>query len=520
MKRLTSITLAIVLLFAFSVNVMAQTREYIFTDAIRGASEQGPDWHFMVSRAGAEFQELHHTPAWGDNWQYSLTPGADGIFHSIAYGNGIAFAWVGWSQGDRFDIAARFTIPETGTWTIPSWRHMFVHYGTIWLGDAGWVVTNTNDGIIDAVIRLGDTELYRGTSNPRYMIYNEPITFEANAGDYVWFIVEPHEGADGPVFMSDIGLAFGDTPPVTPAMTLDLPPPQLPFGGDGVFSLRDSYIGATEHGPDWFWLSRYGDGDWQEMTFWDEWGGNNWQYTTNPHYYQIWFSMFDWNGVAAATGFDILTRNPVEMAAAFRAPQSGTLRIGPWQHVDFEYTWWDGPVIVLNANQGSNPSAVEIRHNNITLYFQRLSGGMQVSPEISVDVQEGDMIYFIVRPMELESVEAGDTRVRMDDILLTFDPNVDFAVHLARMPQIRAEALPDPPSQPGDPVPGEDRDAVEATPEPTPAETPAPTPEPPAPTPEAPIDDEGTSIPWVVIPIVSTVLATVIIIIIVIKKKK
>ena len=529
MKRLTtstrkarfscsvSVTLAIVLFFTFSIHVSAHAHEYMLIEAISGATEQGPNWHYLVSRGGEEWQELYHTPDWGDNWQYSRNPQADNIYHSIGFGDGIAYAWTGWADGDRFDIAARFTVPTTGTWTIAPWRHLFVEYGYIqWHGEfdgvnIGWFVENLNTGTIDAIIRLNDEEIYRGTSSNTGIVANEPITIEANAGDHIWFIVEPHENANGPVFLNDVGLAPGNEPPETSVMTLELP---QDFGGDGVFSLRDMYMGATEHGPVWYYLSREGDGDWQEMTFWDEWGGNNWQYTDNPHYSQIWFSMFDWNGVAAATGFDILDRFPVEMAAGFRAPQSGNLRIGPWRHINFAHTDWEGTTMVFEPNDSSNPSAVEIRHNDTTIYFQRLSGGFQVSPEISVEVQEGDMIYFIVRPMELESVEAGETRVRMDDILLTFDPSVDFANHIARMPEIHIEDRPVPPSQPGDPTPGQ---TEEQEPEPTEPATTAPPATTPAPT-QPPAEESG-GLPVIVF-IAGGVVIVAVVLVVVLRKKK
>ena len=517
MRKLLSITLAFVLTLALVTPLKAANEFYALTESIRGATQQGPDWHYLVSRGGGEWQELNHTPDWGDNWQYSRNPMGDGIYHSMDFDGTIAYAWVGWSEGDRFDIAARFTVSEAGTYSIPSWRHLLVNHGDIHFDGNGWIVTNLGDGAADAVIRLNDEELYRGTSGWE-IVSNAPLTIEANAGDTIWFIVEPHEDTNGPVFLNDVSVAPGDSPPPTLEMTLALP---QDFGGNGVFSLRDAFIGATEHGPLWYYLSKTGDGDWEEMTFWDEWGGNNWQYTTNPHEYQIWFSMFDWNGVSAATGFDILDEVPVEMAAAFRAPQSGTLRIGPWRHVDYSNSGMDGTTIVLEPNDDSNPSAVEIRHNYATVYFQRLSGGLQESPEITLEVSEGDMIYFIVRPMELERFEAPETRVRMDDILLTFDSGVNFADNIARMPEIRTEDRPVPESLPSDPVAGEFQEAVTL---PAEVESTTTTPEPetrPAPiTPETTSSNDESSFPWVILIIVGVVVIGGIVVVLLTRKKK
>lgn len=516
MKRIKGFT-AILLTLLLTLVIIAPVMAEPMRDDIVGKTQQGPNWHYMVRVDDGDWQYLHHTPDWGDNWQYSTNPMGDQIFFSVFEDWGLFQAFVGFNDDRRFDLALRYDVTEAGSVYIEPWRHVFTADGgdIRWHnvdGEYSWLVMNLNEsGIVTATIMHNDEVLYSGTSSTTEITGSEMIPLEVAVGDSVWFIVEPGEGAHGNVLIHDLSVSR-DNDFWQPEIELRLP---QDFGGNGVFSLRDMYMGNTQHGPYWYFLSRYGDGDWQEMTFWDEWGGNNWQYTTNPHYYDIWFSMFDWNGVSAATGFDILTQTPVEMAAAFRAPQSGTLRIGPWQHIDFGYTWWDGDTIVLEPNDGANPSAVEIRHNDETIYFQNLYGGFQSSPELSVDVEEGDRIYFIVRPMELENFEAGETRVRMDDILLTFDPGVNFADNIARMPQLRAEA-PQPGDQVQEPVYEPEPEPAD-DPEPDTAEEPTPAPEP---TPE-PEDDSDDGFPiWAIILIAAGALAVVCVIVVMSRKKK
>ena len=511
-KKGIGIVFALLLMLSLVTPVMAAPAR----DAIQSQSVQGPNWNYLGRLNDGDWQDLYFTPGWGNNWQFLPNPGMDGNYFSVFENYWLLWAYTGFIGDNRFDIALRYDVTEAGSVYIAPWRHIF---GTVNWGDGYWNVMNFNtSGTITATIMHNDTVLYTGTSGYGDMGGSSTIPLDVAVGDQIWFIVQPNDGARGNVLIWDAYVAR--TPDFWYPQQVQVYAP-VQFGGNGVFSLRDAFMGATEHGPEWFFMSRYGDGSWQEMTFWGEWGGNNWQYTTNPHYYQIWFSMFDWYGVAAATGFDVLTRTPVEMAAAFRAPQVGTLRIGPWQHIAYDNIWSDGDYVVFQANDSANPSAVEIRHNDTTLYFQRLSGGMQMSPELYVDVQAGDMIYFIVRPMELENMEAGDSRVRMDDILVTFDAGVNFAHNRGYMPGVRpydATARAVPASQPGDPAPGDGG----APPEPpAPVETPAPAATPaatPAPTP-APADDDGGFPLWAIIAIIAGVVVIGGVIFFVVKKK-
>ncbi|MDR1663420.1 MAG: hypothetical protein LBR83_00665 [Clostridiales bacterium] len=450
MKKFLSLLLAAVMVFSVTAIVPASEAgaTYALEEALPGATEQGPEWNYLARVDEGEWQALYYTAQWGDNWQYSETPDGDGIYFSLYLSEGKAIAYPGWMDGQRYSIAARYTAPKKGTVTIAPWRHMLSTYGDIYLDDEGaWVIKPKEEGGITAVITKNGEELYRGDSSPTEVVGSEAITVDVAKGDEIWFIVEPHEDAEGDVLINDLSVTYGEEARPSADILLNLP---VSYGGEGIYSLHDTFMSAEEQGSEWFYMQRLGDGDWAELNYYPEWGAN-WQASPNPDEDAIYYSLFDWNGVGAQAGYDILSNEPYEIAAAFKAPETGTLRIAPWRHILFSNCDFQSGTIVYEPYEG-NTYAAEIRKNDETLYFTRLSGGMQTSEELSVEVEEGDMIYFIMRPMELVDVNSETPTVRMDDIMVTYE-DVSFDGSFEVMAPVSAEELETPASEPGDPKP-------------------------------------------------------------------
>ena len=426
----------------------AQGHEPALIDALSGASAMDRGWRFLISVSGDDWQELHHTSRWGDNWQYSTIPDADGLYHSLYVSDSKVLADIGLVDFDTYAIAAVFTAPQGGLVTIPSWRHVFFdNYNDISRTPDGLVVRPTVTGEAFAIIQHNEMELYCAANSSDAMIASEEMTIMVEAGDTIWFIAEPID-INGIMLMNDIAVLYSTDTLALENVILDIP---RQFGGEGFYVLRENFRGNNVQGPEWFYLKRFGDGSWEELIHFPAWG-DNWQAFANPQEEAIFYSIFEWNGVGAQTGFDLLQNIPFEIAAAFRAPQAGSYIVPPFRHIMFSGNDYQGGRIVYQSYTQANTFAVEVRVNNTTKYFQRLSGGYQESPELQFNLRENDMVYFIFRAMELNDVNADTPSMRMDDIQIglagsTFTP-------WSAWYDISAEDLPIPARHPSDPAVG------------------------------------------------------------------
>jgi hypothetical protein len=158
--------------------LFAQTNEATLKGALGGAAAQDRGWRFLARLGGGEWQELYHTPAWGDNWQYSGTPDAAGIYHSLYLSEGKVLADIGLVDGEPCAIAAVYTAPGSGGLTIPPWRHLFVaDFGDLYRsGSDGWVIKPAPRGEAFAIIKHNDTELYCGLNSPAGITANDELS--------------------------------------------------------------------------------------------------------------------------------------------------------------------------------------------------------------------------------------------------------------------------------------------------------------------------------------------------------
>jgi hypothetical protein len=426
--------------------VFAQTNT--LKGALSGAAAQDRDWRFLVSAGGGEWRELYHTAVWGDNWQSSRTPDGDGVYHSLYLSENKVLADIGLVDEEPYAIAAVYTAPKDGNLTIPPWRHLFMadFSDLYWSDSEGWVIKPAAQGEAFAIIKHNDTELYCGVNSPAGITASEELSVTVAAGDTIWFIAEPID-AKGIMFMNDVAVSYsGDALALDP-VKLDLP---RDFGGEGYYVLRETFMGDKDQGPEWYYMKRYDGGSWAELNYYPSYG-DNWQAVPNPQEEAIYYSLFDWNGVGAQTGYDLLEEKPYEIAAVFKAPLDGDYVVPPFRHIMFQSCDFDAGAIVYTPYTEANTFAVELRVNDETKYFQRLSGGYQESPELSFTLKSGDMVYFIFRAMELNDVSAETPSLRLDDVQIGLAGSAFTPWSV--WPDVKADQLPVPPTRPGDPGP-------------------------------------------------------------------
>jgi hypothetical protein len=458
-KRLALLMLALLFALALPFHAYAEGDSYPLAEAIEGDTEQGPEWSYLVSVNGGEWQELYHTPEWGDNWQFSDTPDGVGIYYSLYYSEGKLLAESGIKDGAVYSIAARFQAPKDGELFIAPWRHPLTNYDGAIPGESGdWVIKPLEGGSAKISILHNGTALYAGDASDPANASGE-LSVQAKAGDFIWFVVEPLEGAEGDILLNDIAVSYDKQAlPAQGEMTVSI---SKPYGGDGVYSLHDAYMGDSDQGPEWYYLQRCNNGDWEYLNYYPDYG-DNWQVSTDPPGDAIYYSLCDWNGVSAQAGFDILEELPYDIAAAFEAPEDGTLKIAPWRHIMFANSGMSGLTVTYDPYT-TQPCAAMILKNDEVLYYKRLSGGYQESPELSAEVKAGDRIYFVFRPLAMD-MDVTPT-LRLDDIMVGYE-GVSFPP-LDDLPAVSAESLPEPEAQPDDPKPGDILGATAPTEAPT-----------------------------------------------------
>ncbi len=160
------------------------------------------------------------------------------------------------------------------------------------------------------------------------------------------------------------------------------------------YALKDAYTGDSEQGPVWYYM--YNDGEeWKELSHYAEWG-DNWQVSADPEGDDIYFSLFDWEGVKATSGEKDGT--VYDIAAVWEAPAAGFVAVDAWTFDDLyagDDTEW---AFVANEN---TEGKVRIEQNGEKLWpedaeWAEIQAENNVSDEGLTYVEEGDRLFFRV----------------------------------------------------------------------------------------------------------------------------
>ncbi len=131
MKKLFALLLALALCFSLTAVAEEAPETYALTEDTL-TLEQGPVWYYLYRDIAENgIFELHATPAWGDNWQFSESPDADQVYHSICEWDGIQ-AMPGTWIGEYIDIVVKFVAPKAGTVEIAPMEFVVKDDGSEW----------------------------------------------------------------------------------------------------------------------------------------------------------------------------------------------------------------------------------------------------------------------------------------------------------------------------------------------------------------------------------------------------
>jgi len=178
-KRIISVLFAAVFMLSLAAPAFAET--YSVAEAYAGATEQGPDWFYVVRVDGGEWQELNHYAEWGDNWQYSTDPNGDGIYYSIFTWGGTVTLMSGVKDGAKYEVGVAFKAPGDGLIIIDDF--VVISHG----GDP----EAPPDGPVLLVFAVGDDEV--AAEIDEYEMLVEGIVIEAEEGALVFIFVDPLE---------------------------------------------------------------------------------------------------------------------------------------------------------------------------------------------------------------------------------------------------------------------------------------------------------------------------------------
>lgn len=159
-------------------------------------------------------------------------------------------------------------------------------------------------------------------------------------------------------------------------------------------ALAESYpmntdVLGQEQGPVWFY--RYYSAETDEiadLTVYPDWG-DNWQFSAQPTVDEVYFSIFEWDGVFTQPG-TWLGQN-VDIVLVFVAPKDGSLTIDP---VNF--------VLKDDGNEWP-PYLVQVQHVSGEAVVNLLGDGVDFvetpfqTEAIQLEVKAGDEIRFISR---------------------------------------------------------------------------------------------------------------------------
>lgn len=187
MKKLLSLLLAALML----TSAFAALAESYPMNEENLTAEQGPVWFYRFYNAETdEIADLHLTPEWGDNWQFSAQPSVDEVYHSIFEWDGV-HAMPGTWLGYNIDMVLVFVAPKDGKATIEPTSFVFKDDGS---GNEypPYLVQIVHASGENVVNLLGE-----GVDFVEIPLETEAIEVELKAGDELRFVVRAgdHGGA-------------------------------------------------------------------------------------------------------------------------------------------------------------------------------------------------------------------------------------------------------------------------------------------------------------------------------------
>jgi hypothetical protein len=198
MKKLNFMLItAVVMTFVVTVSVQAQT--FKLADHYKGDRRQGPEWYYMIREDKGKWQELYHTPVWGDNWQYSKNPTAENIYYSLCTWEGVVTVQSGVKYGSVFETAVAFKAPKRGTITIPDFT--VISHGAEDPAD-------DPPGPVGVKILLGTKELSSTVVRTRSGTTVKGATSDVRSGDMVYIYIDPMGVEVTNVILDNLSLIF------------------------------------------------------------------------------------------------------------------------------------------------------------------------------------------------------------------------------------------------------------------------------------------------------------------------
>ena len=184
MKRI--LVLVLVLCFAL-VPAMAEEAESYTLNEETFTLEQGPVWFFRYYDAAENaIFDLHATPMWGDNWQFSEDPNADQVYHSMCEWDGIQ-AMPGTWIGEYIDIVVVFRAPKAGNITIMPTEFVIKDDGNTWPPYLVSIGASNGEEVVQLFPAEGEWAETPVTS--------DEITLDVEEGTEIFFIIRA--GDDG-----------------------------------------------------------------------------------------------------------------------------------------------------------------------------------------------------------------------------------------------------------------------------------------------------------------------------------
>ncbi len=200
MKKILALVLSLVMLLSvgavFAEEAAAPETYELNVDTF--TLTQGPIWFFMYADSLAdEIFELHATPEWGDNWQYSAQPSVDQVFHSICEWDGVQ-AMPGTVYNEdaemaNIDIVVLFVAPKAGSIVINPSEYIVKDDGGEHANYLIKIITTDAEG----------NEVCLSNADGEWMetpYINEAIELEVAEGQLIAFIVRSGDDGGAAVF--------------------------------------------------------------------------------------------------------------------------------------------------------------------------------------------------------------------------------------------------------------------------------------------------------------------------------
>ncbi len=175
---------------------------------------------------------------------------------------------------------------------------------------------------------------------------------------------------------------------------------------DKVDSFAEQFRGDTEQGPVWFYLSDDGE-EVKELFYTPDWG-DNWQFSATPSADDVYYSLFDWEGLRASAGmwagFNIKTM------IAWRAYQDGTVTIGEWNYSAQSNPADEPDVYVAGAVISILKGSEELYTGTTTEDNENIFEGLEV------EVSEGDIIFIV-----FEGSQAPSANIKIEEVNISYN---------------------------------------------------------------------------------------------------